>query len=363
MSLQRYACSLIVFSAAAMHCLQAQAEVNDRTASPVNRIVDVSDDNWQPAGFVNGVAVPAIYVSEPGITMDGQDDEAAWQKAFEVTVPLQYGHISEVRLKALYSDGDVYIRVQWPDATQDREHHPWTWDAGQGEYVEGPQIEDSVLLSFEAGCEWTPSLLGGYIYDFDAWQWLAARSDPLGQALDLYGNVQDRDLTELGFTPYRSRVLEDDWILKFTENHDVDLTAKWNELDRVYMLLPVTENLYIKMVPDGGKQSPPFVEQLPAPASVPVDEERTFAQFNPIPLTGSAGEVAAKGEWKDGYWTVEFRRARETPVSHIYDTVFNRLVQFSVHIFDQTERIDEVAESPRLFLQFLPKETPLAARD
>lgn len=363
MYLQRKVFSLMTVTAAAMLCVQALAGVSDRTMNPANRIIDVSDDTWQPDGFVNGVSVLAAYEPNPEISMDGMDDEAAWQKAIEVTVPMQYGQVGEVRLKALYTAEDVYIRVQWPDATQDREHHPWTWDSGEEKYVEGPQIEDSVLLSFEAGCEWTPSLLGGYIYDFDAWQWMAVRSDPLGQAVDLYGNVQDRELAELGFTPYRSRVLQDDWILKFTENHDVDLTAKWNELDRVYMLLPVTENLYIKMVPDGGKQSPPFVEQLPAPASAPVDEERTFPQFNPIPLTGSAGEVAAKGHWQDGYWTVEFRRARETPVSHIYDTVFNRLVQFSVHIFDQTERIDEVAESPRLFLQFLPKETPLVARD
>ncbi|MHC4221873.1 MAG: hypothetical protein ACYST9_05580, partial [Planctomycetota bacterium] len=52
---------------------------------------------------------------------------------------------------------------------------------------------------------------------------------------------------------------------------------------------------------------------------------------------------------------VEFRRIRETPLRHIEDTIFNRLIQFSVHVFDQAERLDLASESPRLFLQFLPK--------
>lgn len=347
----------------AMLCTQADAGVNDRTANPANRIIDVTEDSWQPEGFVNGISVPVVYVPMPDITINGADDEAAWEKAVEVTAPLQYGQVNEVSLKAIYTAKDIYIRVRWPDATEDRQHHPWVWNAGQQKYVEGPQIEDSVFLSFEAGCEWTPSLLGGYIYDFDAWQWMAARSDPLGQALDLYGNVQNRDLTSIGFTPYKSRITEDDWILKFTENHDVDLTADWYELDRVYMLQTVTTDLFIKAVPDGGRQSPPFVEQLPAPSAAPQDEAQVYPQFSPVPLTGSAAEVAAKGQWADGYWTVEFRRARETPVKHIYDTIFNRMVQFSVHIFDQTERFDEVAESPRLFLRFMPIEAPLVAQD
>ena len=79
-----------------------------------------------------------------------------------------------------------------------------------------------------------------------------------------------------------------------------------------------------------------------------------------VVLTGEAAEVSARGQWHDGYWTVEFRRARETPVKHIYDTIFNRLVQFSVHVFDQAEGLDQAAESRRLFLQFLPPERALA---
>lgn len=337
------------------------AGVDHQQINSLTEITYVSQDAWQPEGFDNGTSVPATWLPSPDITVDGLDDEDAWSLAKEIAAPLQFGTVKQAWLKALYTNDEVFIRVRWADSTEDRSHHPWVWDADSESFTEGSQIEDSVMLSFEAGCEWTPSLLGGYMYDFDAWHWLAARSDPLGQAVDLYGNVQDRDTKLPNFVPYDSRVIQKDWILKFTENQNPDLHADWNELDRVYMMQPVTKNLWVQAVPDGGRQAPNFVKKLPAPSSAPVDNSKAFPQFSPLKLTGDAGEVAAKGQWKDGYWTVEFRRARETPVRHIFDTVFNRTIQFSVHVFDQVDTLDKVSESQRLFLRFLkPEQSPLS---
>lgn len=341
--------------------LPATAEVRHQNTNPLNTITHVSEDSWQPEGFVNGTAVPATWLQSDEIILDGSDDEAAWSRTLEVEVPLYFGSVETAWLKALYTDEKVIIRVRWADETENRQHHPWIWDAAEERYVPGPQVEDSVMLSFEAGCEWTPSILGGYIYDFDAWHWLAARSDPLGQALDLYVNVQDRELND-PFKPYQSRVLEDDYIMKFTENHEMDLHADWDELDRVYMLQPVSRDLYVQAVPDGGRQRPDFVETLAAPVTAPEQAGEVYPQFSPVELTGSAGEVEASGKWVDGYWTVEFRRDRITPAEHIFDTIFNRMVQFSVHVFDQVERLDEVSESGRLFLKFLPKEQRLVKK-
>jgi len=343
---------------AALLNLPALADVVPTGNNAAREIIRVSDDTWQPEGFVNGTSVPATWIKGPDVTIDGTDDEDVWLLATEVEVPLEFGTVERAWLKALYTDDEVFIRVRWEDATEDRQHHPWIWDVEQEIYVAGPQIEDSVMLSFEAGCEWTPHMLGGYIYDFDAWHWLAARSDPLGQALDLYGNVQARDTKLVDFHPFPSRIVEDDWILKFGENHNVNLYADWDELNRTYMLLPVTTQLWVRAVTDGGPQRPAFVEKLPAPTAVPENPAQVYPQFSPITLTGSAAEVAAKGQWQDGHWVVEFRRQRETPVKHMYDTIFNRLVQFSVQIFDHTETLDSSSESGRLFLQFLEKELP-----
>ena len=128
------------------------------------------------------------------------------------------------------------------------------------------------------------------------------------------------------------------------------------------MLLPVSTDLWVSAVPDGGRNSPAFAEQLPAPASDPDDATQVYPQYSPIKLIGSAAEVAAKGHWEDGYWTVEFRRVRFTPAEHVYDTIFNRMVQFSVQVFENAERLDQASESARLFLRFLPPEQLLVKK-
>jgi hypothetical protein len=333
----------------------AQAEVVHRQINADNLLVKVSDDAWQPEGFENGTAVPATYVHMPNIVIDGNDAEAAWNQAVEVDVPLTHGGIGNASLKAVYTDDEVFIRVRWKDTTEDRQHLPWVWNPTQKQYVQGPQIEDSVLLSFEAGCEWEPSFMAGYIFDFDGWHWMAARSDPLGQAVDLYGNVQDQPLNP-GLIRYESRVTQDTWNMKFTDNVNPRLTAGWENLDRVYMLQPHTDVIYVQKVPDGGRNVPEFVRQVAAPESAPYprDEATTVPQYVPVELRGEAGEVKAKGQWADGYWTVEFRRVRITPAKTLNDTVFNRMVQFSVHVFDREEKLDGASESERLFLKFLP---------
>ena len=73
-------------------------------------------------------------------------------------------------------------------------------------------------------------------------------------------------------------------------------------------------------------------------------------------LEGDAGDVSAKGHWENGIWTVEFSRARFTDSETVTDSVFSRLTQFSVHVFDHVERIDQASESGRLYLQFMEEE-------
>ena len=52
---------------------------------------------------------------------------------------------------------------------------------------------------------------------------------------------------------------------------------------------------------------------------------------------------------------------RITPAGHLEDVMFNRLVQFAVNIFDKAERLDQAAESERLFLKFEKPKEPLMA--
>jgi hypothetical protein len=346
------------------HCAlvaSVQAEVNHYQKSPLRKITYVEGEDWQPQGFENGISIPAAFVKNPNILIDGKDDDAAWANAQEIPLSLSLGTVDKAWIKALCTDEEVYIRVRWPDSTESREHRPWIWSADKQEYVTGPQVEDSLFLSFESGCEWTPSLLGGYQYDFDGWHWMAARSDPQGQAVDTLGTVTDR--VRHGFDKFQSRVLSDDWQMKFVDVSQDNLHAKWDQLERVYMLTPVTKTLYIAATPDGGSMDLQFAEELPPPdaAPSPGDEAKTYPRYRPVKLTGDAGEISAKGHWENGFWTVEFHRALKTVLGGVWDMDFERLTQFSIHVLDQEEGFDKVSESKRLFLEFVAEDRPLVA--
>ena len=354
--------TLVISGLVALAGMQVQADVVERRFSETNLLVKVTDDPWHPDDFDIGIPVPAVYIHDVDITLDGKDDEGNWSAATEVSVPLRFGRVDEAQLKAMYSDDEVYIRVRWADETMDREHHPWVWDAKKQKYVSGPQVEDSLLLSFEAGCEWNPSILEGHQFDFDAWRWLAARSDPVGQAWDMIANLSEADRGgNRGGDIYDSRYDGSAWILKFDDVRDKDgLTFQaWNELDRRYLHWPRVPAISFLAEIDGQETSDAS-ERIAPPAEPPSGDDVSFPQFRPVRLDGPAGEIAAKGHWEDGYWTVEFRRDRITPAGFMHDTEFNRLTQFSVHVFDRTEAVDKSSESPRLFLKFLPEGQRLA---
>ena len=125
------------------------------------------------------------------------------------------------------------------------------------------------MLSFEAGCDWMPSLLSGYVYDFDGWHWLAARSDPVGQAWDLAGTIQDQEFPGLGFEPYPARHTEPFWNVKFTDDGADILHKRWDELDRMYLLNPAVENVFYRAFPDRLERSD-LAAPMPAPVSPPI---------------------------------------------------------------------------------------------
>lgn len=325
--------------------------------------VIVNDDSWQPEAFKEGLGIPAAYVADVQITVDGIDNEPAWLAAKEVTVPLSFGTVELARVKAIYTDEYVHMRVRWPDDSEDRLHRPWVWNEALGQYEAGSQVEDALMLSFEIGCEWFPSFLAGYDFDFDAWRWMAGRTDPTGYALDLVGQVKERKF--IGKTPYPSRYSEDEWNLKFVDDFQdaVDEDKQhlaWDQLKRKYELWPIVDTVYFGAILDGGEGNQ-LARQLAPPTPLPASPAPMLPQFEPFPPEKNTNDVRAKGHWEDGYWTVELSRKRITGFRLTYDVPFERITQFSLHVFDRTEELDESSESPRLFLEFLDDSEPLRA--
>ena len=259
---------LLSLAAVLLICTGAQADI-ERVEKPGDITkVFVRDDPWQPDNFKQGTLIPVTYISGEAMFLDGIDNETAWSTTPEVTVPLSFGSVESAQLKALYTDEDVVLRIRWADATEDRLHHPWVWDEELGNYKEGPQIEDSLMLSFEAGCEWFPSFLVGYDFDFDAWQWKAGRTDPLGQALDLSGSMKDAQLliNEHAIPPGTMKTNGTSGSLTCQEGI---LHKPWNELDRQYMIWPVLDTVFYHANLDG-RRGQEFARQLPPPEQPPV---------------------------------------------------------------------------------------------
>jgi len=355
------------------------------TGTPDKQMVIVKSndpDPWQQQ--IGDIVTLRAGYTETIPAIDGQSDDPAWAKAGEVTVPLAWGRgdVKEATLKAVYTEEDLILLVSWPDPTRDEQYHPWVWDEGQGRYVEGPQLEDALLVSIEGGCEWNPSLLAGQEFDFDGWWWLAARSNPVGQAVDISGGTTDHYVPNFGLKKYQSLSSGlPAWELKFVDGRKNILTKSWQDLRRQYRH-PQSQfqEIYVGQQPDGGPdgngQAVAFTERMgppsgpvaaaedpesgmlktaagsPAPVAGPV----MVPQFRPIRLTGDAGNVAARGQWQDGRWTVEFKRALVLP-EDTGDHSFRRASQFSIHAFDHTEDLDKSSSSWRILLEFEPAAT------
>jgi hypothetical protein len=336
----------------------ATAADKDRKFESTNNgsviFIDVeANDPWQPDGFSKPLSVHAKFVDqEQKPVIDGRADDPAWSGAENATVPLSWGGVPEATVKAVYTSEEIFLLVSWPDASKDDQHHPWLWDAEQGRYMEGPQVEDALLVSIEGGCDWNPSLLSGTEYDFDGWLWLAARSDPLGQAIDVDGNVRTGAPRNY-LVKYKSRYTEASWDIKFYDRRKDIQNKSWQELDRLYKSTQPKPEVYVSYRADGSP-TPEFTKLMTPPPLSDVNDNPPplVAQHHPIKLTGDAGDVAAKGHWADGRWTVEYRRSLTTPTRTASDSLIERISQFSLHIFDQTERLDEASESGRIWLEF-----------
>ena len=263
------------------------------------------NDDWQPAGFADALILRAAPV-EKGPAIDGYINDRAWDGAVELTVPLAWGGVHEATVKAIYTKEDIFIAVSWPDPTRDDQHHPWIWDTAKGHYTEGSQVEDSLIVSIEAGCDWNTSLLANHIYDFDAWMWLAARTNPLGQAVDAVGGVGNSWVPNVGYVKYQSRYTEPMWNIKFIDRRGDILTQPWQGLERMYKQTPPEQEIYVRYHPDGSP-SPVFAERVGSPSepvramnvglgsSSPEVEQATAPQFRPVRLTGDAGRSGGQG--------------------------------------------------------------------
>lgn len=219
--------------------------------------------------------------------------------------------VTEVSLQAMRTDTHIYFLASWADDSKDDQHKPWKWEGGEkdGSYIKGPEREDRLALSFPISGEFSNNKLSHTDMVHDVWHWKAARTNPAGLAHDKRHVISTIEPTG-----------------KFSTHYDA-------EGNKAYVARPSD--------PGGSPYSTnkidPFVYQgASQPHYLPVTPEGQDAR-----------DISAKGEWKDGRWTLEFARKLDTghdKSDTVFDPASNSKVALAVfdHSGDHFHAVSDV---------------------
>ena len=211
-----------------------------------------------------------------------------------------------VQMKAGVAGGRFYLAFKYPDSAADTQHRLWQWRGDK--YAEGKEREDMMAVRFHMSGDFDRSMLSLKDYKVDVWLWSAARTNPTGIAEDMHHHMTTNML---------------------------DSAAEYE--------LPSKKTVYIKKTRDAG--SAPY-KMLPRPKDNKGDKLPSFELAQPA---GSAADVAAKGEWKAGNWTLEFGRAMTSGQAD--DVVFKpgQKILGQIAVFDKGYSEHKSVSEPLLF--------------
>jgi PAS domain S-box-containing protein len=282
------------------------------------------------------------YRTNNYVFLDGYPGETDWQHANELIIKVQDGSIGtvEVSLKALYDSEYLYILASWPDPTESISIDMWVFD-GENWTSSGNEdritffwnIDDSIAGFNIAGCAMlchgdrmhtnAPGERG------DLWYWKAARTNPLG-----YADDQWIDNTLIAGYDHEAKeaALRRDSTESLLEGLSSGYMRNINErgdAPRYYKPQIDDENIFI------------FWEDVKKGRVLEV-AGRTFRKGYTVPgyilrrPTGSQGDIDAKGTWRNGRWTVEFRRKLQTGNPDDVQFDVSKTYRFGVAVMDNT---------------------------
>jgi hypothetical protein len=202
--------------------------------------------------------------------IDGNGNDPVWGRANPVTTRDRIADI-DITLRSVYTADEVFILVEFPDQTENRAHKTMIWDETAKRYRSGPQREDTFV--FKWSMDPFPvdlSVSANKPYQADIWYWKAHRTDPSGYADD---KMQIYAITEL---KHATRVMSKSGRRFYLFRTGDAGAAAYQSV--------MTDNYIVPQV----------------------------SKFSPKEPSGSRADVRAKGVWRNGVWTIEFRRKLHT---------------------------------------------------
>jgi hypothetical protein len=261
-------------------------------SSPPRVDGDLSD--WGTEGWIAVAVKPALEKKERAqYGLEETDD-------YNVTGSLV------VQLKAGVHGGRFFLAVKYPDPAEDKEFQGWEWR--DTKYVLARRFDDQFAVRFHLAGDFDRTMLSTKAYKADVWLWSAARTNPTGVAEDL--------------------------------NHS--FTTRLTE-DAAEYSLPGGKTAYLKKQRDAGVA--PY-RNLVAPKE---NKGERLPSFEIVKASGGAADVAAKGVWKSGTWSLEFARALNTGNSD--DVVFKPGLALlgQIAVFNRGQAEHKSVSEPLLF--------------
>jgi hypothetical protein len=199
--------------------------------------------------------------------IDGIADDPVWKNASPIIVYENIGHL-EISLKAVYTDEHIFFLVTFPDEDESRSHRNLVWDKKTKMYVVGPEREDNFVFKWSMETQKIDlSIYADNTYTTDVWYWKSCRTDPMGFA--------DDKICTLSMTKHSN-------------------SAK--------IISKMGYTYYSKRSGDKGSAA---YKSIQIPIKYCGD---TISLFKNCVPTKSRADIAAKGQWKDKKWTIEFKR-------------------------------------------------------
>ena len=236
-----------------------------------------------PLSLMGGQRLVAVKTDRPPV-LDGVGNDVAWQAASTITTKDRIADIS-IELQAVYTDEDLFVKVRFPDATENREHKTLVWSSELELYRTGVKREDSFVLKWSMEPVAVDlSLQSQKPYRADIWYWKAFRTDTMGYA-------------------------DDKQHIYYT--HETEHSQQ--------IILPSGKRMFLDRPSDSGKSTYQSITYEKFIGD-------TAVRYTHRQPSGSRADVRAKGNWSEGYWTIEFQRKMLT--GHVDDIQFDPALSY-----------------------------------
>jgi len=223
--------------------------------------------------------------------IDGDINEQVWENVKPVPIKDQASG-TMILLRSVYSGDKVYFSVLFNDSVENPLHKPWLWVKDKESYETGAHREDTFVFKWNMMDKKVDlSNFSDDSYMADVWYWKANRTNPAGYADD------------------KNQKLSDSQAEKSTEIES--LTGKKRFLSR-----------------HSDKGKPAYTEFKPTTYT-----EALVDRYPKSMPEGSRADVIAKGQWKNGNWTIEFERKLDTGHSDDVQFDLSKEYLFGVSIF------------------------------